>query len=166
MLKRCCRNSLLLVLSLLCAGAVPHGGARQKGSREPIVITSETMEADKLGDTITFRGDVKMKKEDMTVNSDTMVVFYDAPSKGINEIDATGNVVVRREGRTAFSKQAFYYSKEEKIVLTGEARIIENENELGGDRITLFMRDDRSIVEGGRVLFYEDKQRQKAGKIK
>ena len=44
-----------------------------------------------------------------------------------------------------------------RIVLTGDARIIENENQLGGDRITLFMREDRSFVEGGKVIFYQDK---------
>ena len=65
-------------------------------------------------------------------------------------------MVVRKEGRVALSNRAFYYSKEEKIVLTGDARIIENENQLGGERITLFMREDRSIVEGGQVLFYQD----------
>ena len=156
MLKRCFRNSLLLLVSALCIAAMPRAGGLPEGRREPIVITASRMEADKLGDKITFKGDVTLKKEGMTLYSDTMIVFYDAPSKGINEIEAAGNVVVRKEGRVALSKKASYYSKEEKIVLTGDARIIENENQLGGERITLFMRDDRSIVEGGKVLFYQD----------
>jgi lipopolysaccharide export system protein LptA len=124
--------------------------------REPIVITANRMEADKLGDTITFKGAVTLKKEGMTLTSDSMVVLYDENTKGIHEIDAFGNVVVRKEGRIALSNKAFYYSREEKIVLTGDARIIENENQLGGERITLFMQDDRSIIEGGRVLIYQD----------
>jgi lipopolysaccharide export system protein LptA len=69
--------------------------------------------------------------------------------------------VVRQEGRVALANKAVYYSKEEKIVLTGEPHIIENENKLGGERITLFMRSERSIVEGGNVLFYQDKQEEK-----
>jgi len=122
------------------------------------VITSRRMQADKLGDKVTFTGDVILKKEGMTLNSDSMVVFYDVKTKGIKDIEASGNVVVRKEGRVAYSNKAFYDSREEKIVLTGDARIIENENQLGGEKITLFMRDDRSIVEGGKVLFYQDKQ--------
>jgi lipopolysaccharide export system protein LptA len=122
------------------------------------------MEAEKLGDRVTFKGDVTLKKEGMTLYSDTMVVRYHAQSKGIQEIDASGNVVVRKEGRVALSKKASYYSKEEKIVLTGDARIIENENQLGGERITLFIRDDRSIVEGGKVQFYQDRDRPDDGK--
>jgi lipopolysaccharide export system protein LptA len=58
----------------------------------------------------------------------------------------------------ALSNTASYFSREEKIVLTGDARIIENENQIGGEKITLFMRDDRSIVEGGKVLLYQEKK--------
>ncbi len=159
MLKRCFRNSLLILVSLFLAASTP-ADEREKVKHEPMVITSSSMEADKLGDTVTFTGDVILKKEGMTLYSDSMVVFYDKPTKGVREIRAVGNVVVRKDGRVALSNRASYYSSEEKIVLTGDARIIENENQLGGERITLFMRDDRSIVEGGKVLFYQDKDKQ------
>ncbi len=147
-----------MIASVVLGAAMPLSGGPDKDKGEPIVITSRRMEAEKLGDKVTFTGDVVLKKEGMTVNSDTMVVYYDAPTKSIREIDASGNVVVRKEGRVALSDKAVYDSREEKIVLTGNARIIENDNQLGGERITLFLRDDRSIVEGGKVLFYQDKQ--------
>lgn len=164
MSKRCFRNSVLLSVSLFLAAA-PEGAAQEHGKREPIVITSDSMKAAKLDDRVEFSGNVTLKKEGMTLSSDTVAVLYDGRTKGIREIEAQGNVVVRKEGRVAHANRAQYYSREEKIVLTGDARIIENENELGGDRITLFMRDDRSIVEGGKVLFYQDAEggkRQKA----
>ena len=157
MSKRFFRNSLVTAVSLLLAGAASVPGKQEEGKREPVVITSRHMMADKLGDKVTFSDDVTLKKEDITLYSDSLIVFYDARSKGVKEIEALGNVVVRREGRVATANRAIYYSREEKLVLTGDARIIENENQLGGDRITLFVRDDRSIVEGGRVLFYQDK---------
>lgn len=163
MLRPFFRNSLILFGCFLLSPATQATGKQATDKREPIVITASRMQADKLGDKVTFEGDVTLKKEDMTLSSDSMIVFYDAPSRGISEIEALGNVVVRKEGRVALSKRASYYSKEEKIVLTGDARIIENDNQLGGERITLFMRDDRSIVEGGRVLFYQEQDREKPG---
>jgi lipopolysaccharide export system protein LptA len=163
MLKLCFRNSLLIFASLLLAAATPADNP-DKQKREPVVITSRQMKADKLGDRVTFTGDVVLKKEGMTIYSDSMIVFYDAPRKNIGEIEALGNVVVRKEGRVALSNRASYYSNEEKIVLTGDARIIENENQLGGERITLFMRNDRSIIEGGKVLFYKDKEKPVEGR--
>ena len=129
-----------------------------KGAREPIVITSDHMEAEELGNKVTFTGNVTLKKESMTLTSDRMIVLYDEGSKDIREIDAHGNVVVHKEGRVALSNDASYYSRDEKIVLTGDARIIENENQLAGEKITLFIHDDRSLVEGGKALLFKDKE--------
>lgn len=157
MSRRFFRNSLLIFLSLLAA--MPVYASQEEEKKEPIVITAKRMEANRLGSKVTFLGDVTLKKEDIILYSDYMVVFYDESTRGISEIEARGNVVVRREGRIALSNRAYYYSKEEKIVLTGDARIIENDNQIGGDRITLFVRDDRSIVERGKILFYHEKQK-------
>jgi lipopolysaccharide export system protein LptA len=159
MSKRYYRISLLITAAVLLTAGASVAAQRGKAVRgEPIMITSNRMEADKLGDKVTFTGNVTLKKEGMTLSSDSMVVYYDAGSKGIREIQAHGNVVVRKEGRVALSNDASYFSREEKIILTGEARIIENESQIGGDRIILFLHDDRSIVEGGKVLLYQDKQ--------
>jgi lipopolysaccharide export system protein LptA len=158
MSRRCFRNSLLAIASVAVLSAVPALSAPPvKKEAEPIVITSNRMEAEKLGEKVTFTGKVELKKEGMTVTSDEMVVFYDPGSKNIREIVARGNVVVRKEGRVALANVATYSLREEKIVLTGDARIIEKENQLGGEKIILFMRDDRSIVEGGKVILYQDK---------
>jgi len=161
MLKQCFRSSLLVAAALLLMAAAPDEARKFELKREPIVVTSASMKADRLGERVTFSGEVTLKKEAMTLNSDSITVFYDAGTKAIREIEALGNVIVRKEGRIALANRALYYSKEEKIVLTGDARIIENDNQLGGERITLFIRDDRSIVEGGNVLFYQDKQPEK-----
>lgn len=144
----------MLLAVLLLAAPAAHG--IEQGAREPIVVTANRMEADKLGDTVTFLGEVVLKKEAMTMNADMLLVYYDQPAKGVREIEARGNVVVTQEGRVALANHAVYFSAEEKIILTGDARVIENESQVGGERITLFMRDERSIIEGGRVLIYQD----------
>ena len=158
MSKRYSRNSLVLVASLLLIAATSVEARPGKNTREPLVITSNRMDAEKLGDKVTFTGNVTLKKEGMTLKADVMIVYYDVGSKNIRKVEAHGNVVVRKEGRVALSNNALYSSREETIVLTGDASIIENENKLGGEKITLFMADDRSIVEGGgKVMFYKDK---------
>ncbi len=157
MLRPFCKNSLVAIAAVFLLVDTSHAARPGKTTGEPIVITSSRMEAEKLGDKVTFIGNVTLKKEGMTLSSDSMVVFYDAGTKDIREIEAYGNVVVHKDGRVALSNVASYFSREEKIVLTGDARIIENENQIGGDKITLFMRDDRSIVEGGKVLLYQEK---------
>jgi len=149
---------MLMAVSALLLTAATDAAGPDRNVREPMVITSSRMDADKLGDRVTFNGDVVLKKEGMTLSADTMIIYYDVGAKSVREIGASGNVMVRKDGRVALSTNASYYNKEEKIVLTGDARIIENENELGGEKITLFMRDGRSIVEGGKVLIYQEKR--------
>jgi len=158
------RNSIVFALAFFLSGAAaaPDAAKPVLPKREPIAVTSDRMEADKLGDKVTFLGDVTLKKESMTLYSDSLIVFYDPRSKGVREMEALGNVVVRREGRVALGNRAIYDSREEKIVLTGDARIIENDNEIGGEKIALFMQDDRSIVDAGKVLFYQDKASDKS----
>jgi lipopolysaccharide export system protein LptA len=94
----------------------------------------------------------------MIISSDVMTVLYDVGSKAVEKVLAHGNVMVRKDGRVALSNDALYSSRDKTIVLTGDARIVENENQIGGEKITLFIADDRSIVEGrGKVMFYQDK---------
>lgn len=158
MSRRFFRNKVLLPAAVLCA-LLSHAG--YAAVREPIVITASRMDAERMGERVRFSGNVELKKEGVTLTSDVVTVFYQSGRRAIREIEALGNVTVRREGRVALANRAVYHSSEEKIVLTGDARIIEKDNELGGDRITLFIRDDRSIVEGGNVLFYQDQKLEK-----
>lgn len=157
MSKRCFRNSLLIAASFFLLAAAAEGTRSDKGARGPIIITSKHMEADKLGDKVTFTGNVTLKKENMTLTTDTMIVYYNEKSKDIREIESHGNVAIHQEGRIAHSNDAWYYSSDEKIILTGDANVVENDNLVGGEKITLFLRDDRSIVEGGKVMLYQDK---------
>jgi lipopolysaccharide export system protein LptA len=158
MSKQFSRNSLFIVASLLLIAATSVEGRPGKNVREPLIITSNSMNAEKLGDKVTFTGKVTLKKEGMTLTSDVMIIYYDIGSKDIRKVEAHGNVIVRKEGRVAFSNDALYSNLQETIVLTGNASIIENENRIGGEKITLFLADDRSIVEGGgKVMFYKDK---------
>src|SRR5574337_441601 len=123
MSKRCFRNSLFIVASFFLVAAGAESPRSDKDARGPIVITSSHMEADKLGDKVTFTGNVTLKKENLTLTADTMIVYYNEKSKDIREIESHGNVVIRQEGRIAHSNDAWYYSSDEKVILTGDANV-------------------------------------------
>jgi lipopolysaccharide export system protein LptA len=130
----------------------------QKADQGPMVIHSNTLEADDKKGTVVFAGDVEAKRDDFTVYCHEMVVYYEKSSgkKGaeevatrIDKIVATGNVkIVRAEGGTATGEKAVYYQQDEKLVLTGKPVVKQKDNSVEGDRITLFLKEDRSVVEG------------------
>jgi lipopolysaccharide export system protein LptA len=124
----------------------------------PVTIHSNKLVADDRAKTITFWGDVKAEREDFTIDCQKLVVYLkkenpaakkeEKGSPHIDRIVATGNVkIIRSTGGTATAQQAVYYQNEEKVVLTGEPVVKQGNDFVAGDRITLFLNEDRSIVD-------------------
>ncbi len=127
-----------------------------------------------------FEGDVVMKKEGLTITSDHAKVTFasiEAPMEDkkkppaglfspqsqfadneITLIHATGNVVLRQGDRRVHSKEALYYQKEEKVVLLGEPVALEKDYWVTGTKMTIFLRENRSIIEGSRMIIHPKDQ--------
>ena len=123
-------------------------------SRAPIDITSDTVEADQKANTITFKGNVIAKQEDMTLYANTVVVAYDPNAKKMKEIVAVGNVKVVQLDRRATGQKATFDQEKNKLILDGEAVAREGTNVIRGERIIFYVDEERVVVEpvkGGRV---------------
>jgi len=126
-------------------------------SRAPIDITSDTVEARQKDNTVTFKGNVVAKQEDITLYANTLVIYYDPNTKGLKEIVAIGNVKVVQLDRRATGQKATFYQEQNRVVLDGDAVAREGENVIRGERITFYVEEERSVVEpgkGGRVSTY------------
>lgn len=161
-MKRSAPYSALTGLMLLVffSGSILWAGPLTKSQKEgqgPMVIKSKTLEADDRKKQIVFSGDVEAKRDDFTVHCAKLVVFYEntadkkeseAVSARIDKIVATGAVkIIRAEGGTATGEKAVFYQKDEKLVLTGKPIVKQGEDFVEGDVITLFLKEDRSVVE-------------------
>ena len=152
----------MLFLAVICWG--PYASAANKGaSRKPseaIRITSDKMVAmDKRG-TVVFMGNVVAKKRDLTIYSDRLEVFYEQKPKTTNasgkgsgagrrlkKIVVTGHLNIVQGRRKATAEKAIYYKPQEKIVLIKNARVWDGPNSIKGDKITLYVNENRSVVE-------------------
>ncbi len=124
------------------------------GSRAPIDITSDTVEADQKTNTVTFKGNVVAKQEDTTLWANTLTVYYDEKTKKLKEIVATGNVKVVQLDKRATSQKATFDQDKNKVTFDGDAVAREGANVIRGERITYYVDEERSVVEpvkGGRV---------------
>ena len=147
---------LLWVFSGPALSASPQKTSKKEG-QGPMVIKSRTLEADDKKKMVTFSGDVEAKRDDFTVFCRKLLVFYvksdeekgaEKASARIDKIVATGAVkIIRAEGGVATGEKAVYYQKDEKLVLTGKPVVKQGEDFVEGDVITLFLKEDRSIVE-------------------
>jgi len=155
-----CRTCLLLLFFL----AVPASPAlsadfkltKEGGKEEPLVIKSNTLEIDNVKKLVTFTGDVDARKDDWIMNCNTMVLFYQEQAGGsdkeklrVDKIVARGDVRISRPaGGEATAEEAIYYQADEKVVLTGKPVVKQGEDFVEGSKITLLLKENRSIVEG------------------
>ena len=66
----------------------------------------------------------------------------------ISKIIATGRVSISRaQGGLATAEKAVYFEDDEKIVLTGNPVVKQGNDFVEGDRITIFLKENRSVVE-------------------
>jgi lipopolysaccharide export system protein LptA len=81
-------------------------------------------------------------------------------NRSISMIEATGSVVIEKDEGRATCRKAIYYEAEEKIVLLGDPVAWQKGTRVSGERMTMYLADDRSVVEGGtQVVIEEAEQR-------
>lgn len=73
-------------------------------------------------------------------------------NRSVNRVEATGRahrVKIKYENGNATCQKAVYFVDGEKIVLTGDPVAWEKGTRVSGKQITIFLAEERSVVEGG-----------------
>ena len=73
----------------------------------------------------------------------------------VSRIEATGHVKIEKENGNAICQKAVYFTDDEKIVLTGDPVAWEKGTRVSGKQITVYLAEDRSVVEGGSHVRFE-----------
>ncbi|MFN3481086.1 MAG: LptA/OstA family protein [Thermodesulfovibrionales bacterium] len=149
------KNILLSVVYIFIFLSIATGEDKLLGSKGPVVITSTTLTADNKARTALFEGSVIAKSENMTLYSDSMLVYYTETGK-ITKIEATGHIKLIKGERVITSDSAIYLAGEEKVIFTGEPRAMEGSSIVTGTKMTYFLNDDRSIVENSKVIIKKE----------
>ncbi|OGL45755.1 MAG: lipopolysaccharide transport periplasmic protein LptA [Candidatus Schekmanbacteria bacterium RBG_16_38_11] len=123
------------------------GKSSGRDNNIPLNITSERMEGFNQKNLVVFYGHVKAVRGDTTLWSDRMEIYFEREEKKIDRIVALGNVKVNQEDKNAVASKATYYENGQKIVLEGNPRLWQKGDVLKGDKITLFLNEDRILVE-------------------
>ena len=148
--------TILISAAMIIITSGPVSAAGKKSGSKPIHIKSDSMEAMDKSGTVVFKGNVVAIQGDMTINSDRLEVIYgDRPSQDnstekkrvLKKIIASGHVKIIKGNKVGTCKQATYYKRAAKLVLSGDAQVWEGSNRIRGTRITMYINEDRSVVE-------------------
>lgn len=137
-----------MLLSAAVAAAAPPGLSVPGGG--PVEISADRMEADDVAKSLLFIGRAVARQGDLTINGDRLTIRYAAEGGDIERIVAEGNVRIVQGERVATAGRAEYLRGEERMVLTGAPVVRDGANSVQGHEITLFLRENRSVVKGGQ----------------
>jgi lipopolysaccharide export system protein LptA len=143
----------------------------------PTTITSKKMTVRNQDSQAIFEETVVLIRGPLIVHSDKMVVLFNSrnpdplqPSEGgtgapiehttvsamsnrsVSRVEATGDVhrvKIKYEKGNATCQKAIYFVDGERIVLTGDPVAWEKGTRVSGKQITIFLTEERSVVEGG-----------------
>lgn len=117
----------------------------------PVTIDADQLENLQKEGLIVFTGNVVASQTGSTHYSDRMEVYLDSKGDGIVRTISTGNVkIITKDCKIGTAKRAEYYDAEQRVVLVGNARVWQEDNVVTGERITIYLAEDRSVVEGGK----------------
>ena len=80
-------------------------------------------------------------------------------NRSMSQIEATGRVKIVKENGNATCGKAVYVADQEIMTLTENPVAWEKGTRVSGKKITMFLKEDRSVVEGGSHLRMEDEEK-------
>jgi lipopolysaccharide export system protein LptA len=136
-------------------------------SKDPITITSDNLEYEYKDGVIVYRGDVLAVQGDIKVRSNELRITLaksddaqpdesgtaalgSASASRLDAVVATGSVRIDQGTRWAVGGKATFDQKNRTLVLTESPVLHDGPNEIAGDRVVVYLDEDRSVVEGGR----------------
>jgi lipopolysaccharide export system protein LptA len=145
---------------------------RDKEDRgQPVTVDSDRMERFGKESLVIFSGNVVARQNNSVQYADRMEVYLDEKGNRILRTVSTGNVrIITKDCRTGTARRAEYSDPEQRVVLTGGARVWQDDNVVSGETITIYLSQDRSVVQAGTqervkaVFFPKDQNQQKDAK--
>jgi lipopolysaccharide export system protein LptA len=128
--------------------AAPRG--KGGGAGQPVTVDADKMERFGKEGLVVFSGQVVARQDGAVQYADRMEVYLDEKGDRIVRTVSTGDVrIVTKDCRTGTARRAEYFDLEQRVVLSGNARVWQDDNVVSGDTITIFLAQDRSVVQGG-----------------
>lgn len=150
-MRRYIRIFLIISLILPCALNAEALKALKTppGASDMVDIEADRLDVSTQKGTAVFKGNVKATKADIMVKGNTLSLAYDQKSKKVTTLTADGNVYILWKEREATCGHVVYNLVTDVMVLTGNVVVTRGEERLTGQKVTLDMKNDSQIVEGG-----------------
>lgn len=145
-----------IAVSLVLGGAALAGEAATPWAtgKEPLQVDSRSLEARGTEGVVVFEGNVVARQGELTLQADRVEVKIDPDTREIRSVEARGAVRIQKEDVVASGREATYDAVTGVVVLTGDPKVWRGRDVVAGEKITLYLAENRSTVEGARAVLF------------
>jgi len=121
--------------------------AQDTQTSEPILITSDKVEYFDKKKEGEFTGNVRATQGKLLLTASRLKVNFGTQGNKIEKFVAIGNVKMVQEEISTSSDSATFFNNEQKTILTGKPHVFSKNNEFTGEKITVYLKDSRFLIE-------------------
>jgi lipopolysaccharide export system protein LptA len=151
--------------------AAPSATPKAKGTKDdlPLTVDADKMERYGKASLVIFIGNVVARRDNSVQYADRLEVYMDEKGERVTRTVSTGSVrIITKDCRTGTAQRAEYFDLDQRVVLSGNARVWQDDNVVSGDTITIYVAQDHTIVESNKQervkgLFYSQKDSKQDG---
>lgn len=114
----------------------------------PVEVQADQLAVNNADGTAVFSGNVVVTQGEMKLAAAEVKVTYGTDQKEIDQLVATGGVIVTNLGDAAEAKEAVYTLASGQIVLTGDVLLTQGPSAMAGQKLTINLKDGTGIMEG------------------
>ena len=146
-------RALALAVGLLASAAVAQEatiafGALEQDTTLPVEVSADQLAENNADGSAVFSGNVVVTQGEMKLSAAAIQVKYGADGKSIDQLIASGGVIVANLGDAAEAREAVYTIDTGLIVLTGDVLLTQGPSAMAGQKLTINLKDGTGIMEG------------------
>jgi lipopolysaccharide export system protein LptA len=153
--RRVSTNSRVVTSHLQPAPAKAAGERAGQSGPSPLIVRADRLEYFDAGRQARYAGNVEMDTEDTRIQADRLDVYFSSGKKQadsqVERAVAEGHVKIVQPMRYAKGENAVYDAQNGIVVMTGGPPTVYDteKGSVTGQRLTLYIHNDRLLVDGG-----------------
>ncbi|HLA28854.1 MAG TPA: LptA/OstA family protein [Syntrophales bacterium] len=162
----------IFTISIICACFISYSGHYVQASEanknlpndQHIEITADRLEAYDEKKLVIFTGNAVATQGGRIIKAERLLLYYKNEGKSsvreglqgmggtgdLEKIEAVGQVSVSQGKLLVTGEKAIFYQDTQKIVVTGGAMMRQVDNVIQGDKIEVFLNENRGVVEASK----------------
>lgn len=146
-------RSLVLAVGLSASAAAAQEatvafGALKQDTTLPVEVSADKLAVNNADGSAVFSGNVVVTQGEMKLSAAEIQVKYGTDRKSIDQLLASGGVIVTNLGDAVEAREAIYTIASGMIVLTGDVLLTQGPSAMAGQKLTINLKDGTGIMEG------------------